>query len=193
MEKDKRLMDASWWERWGKRSCSGGVGRASKHLNQFSVEWQGCAPSLLFDLRPNCGGGDEDNDDLLEKVPSRQCSTLCPQPLSRALPSHASSGDSWTLTGKSGPGSCGVPASSSGSWRSRGSVSLRSLFRSPLYVLEALWWVKGDLLREGFCHAQLHCTQTPCPCGRPLLTRTSPEDTQTHKMDYYSVLKWRNF
>ena len=54
-------------------SCSGGAGHASKYLNQFSVEWQGCVPSLLFDLRPNCGGGNEDNDDLLEKVPSRQC------------------------------------------------------------------------------------------------------------------------
>ena len=32
----------------------------------FSVDGQGCVPSLLFDLRPNCGGGDEDNGELLE-------------------------------------------------------------------------------------------------------------------------------
>ena len=31
-----------------------------------------------------------------------------------------------------------------------------------------------DLSRTQFC-----CTQSPCPCGRPLLTRTSTEDTQT--------------
>ena len=29
------------------------------------------------------------------------------------------------------------------------------------------------------CVTQVCCTQSPCPCGRPLLTRTSTEDTQT--------------
>ena len=33
----------------------------SKSLIQFSVDGQGCVPSLLFDLRPNYGGGNEDN------------------------------------------------------------------------------------------------------------------------------------
>ena len=28
-------------------------------------------------------------------------------------------------------------------------------------------------------HTQICCTQSPCPCGRPLLTCTSAEDTQT--------------
>jgi len=41
----------------------------SKSLIQFSVDGQGCVPSLLFDLRPNYGGGNEDNGDLLQKVP----------------------------------------------------------------------------------------------------------------------------
>ena len=40
----------------------------SKSLKQFSVDGQGCVPSLLFDLRPNYGGGNEDNGDLLKKV-----------------------------------------------------------------------------------------------------------------------------
>ena len=31
----------------------------SKCLIQFSVEGWGCVPSLLFDLRPNYGGGNE--------------------------------------------------------------------------------------------------------------------------------------
>ena len=31
----------------------------SKSLIQFSVEGQGCLPSLLFDLRPNYDGGSE--------------------------------------------------------------------------------------------------------------------------------------
>ena len=42
----------------------------SKSLIQFSVDGWGCVPSLLFDLRPNYGGGNEDNGDLLQKVPA---------------------------------------------------------------------------------------------------------------------------
>ena len=34
----------------------------SKSLIQFSVDGQSCIPSLLFDLRPNYGGGNEDNE-----------------------------------------------------------------------------------------------------------------------------------
>ena len=37
----------------------------------------------------------------------------------------------------------------------------------------------GDLLQEGLCHTQVYCTQSPCPCSSPLLTRTSSGDTQT--------------
>ena len=36
-------------------------------LIQFSVDGRGCVPSQLFDLRPNYGGGDEDNGDLLTR------------------------------------------------------------------------------------------------------------------------------
>ena len=45
----------------------------SKSLIQFSVDGQHCFPSLFFDLRPNSGGGNEDNGDLLPKV---SCITL---------------------------------------------------------------------------------------------------------------------
>ena len=41
----------------------------SKSLIQFSLDGRDYAPSLLFDLRPNYGGGNEDNGDLLQKVP----------------------------------------------------------------------------------------------------------------------------
>ena len=41
----------------------------SKSLIQFSVDGWSCVPSLWFDLRPNYGGGHEDNGDLLQKVP----------------------------------------------------------------------------------------------------------------------------
>ena len=49
-----------------------------KSLIQFFVDGWGCVPSLLFDLRPNYGGGNEDNGDLLQKVPCTQCCTQCP-------------------------------------------------------------------------------------------------------------------
>ena len=87
-----------------------GWAKLSKSLTLFSVEWWGCVPSLLFDLRPNYGGGNEDNGDLLQKVPCLQSSTQCPQPCSRPPPTHTSARDSWTLTGKSGSVSCGVTA-----------------------------------------------------------------------------------
>ena len=40
----------------------------SKSLTQLSVDGLGCVPSLLSDLRPHLGGGNEDNGDLLQKV-----------------------------------------------------------------------------------------------------------------------------
>ena len=62
-------------------------------------------------LGPNYAGGNEDNGDLLQKVPSMNCYTYCPQPCSRPPLTRASTGDSWTLTGKSESDSCGVTAS----------------------------------------------------------------------------------
>ena len=37
----------------------------SKSLIQFSVDGRGCVPSLLFELKPYYGGGDEGHGDLL--------------------------------------------------------------------------------------------------------------------------------
>ena len=58
-------------------------------------------------------------------------------------------------------------------------VPSKSLFP----VLCKFWWfyggVNGDLLQEGLCHTQACCTQSPWPCGSPLLTCTSTGDTQT--------------
>ena len=38
-----------------------GAAMLHKSLIQFSVDGQGCVPSLLFGLRPKYGGGNEDN------------------------------------------------------------------------------------------------------------------------------------
>ena len=113
--KDKRLMKASWWGRltvdWQDWLGLVLMGRAvlSKSLIQFSVDWQHCVPSLLFDLRPNYGGGKEENGNLLQKVPGTHCHTQCSRPCNRP-PTHASTGDFRTLTGKSESVSCGVTA-----------------------------------------------------------------------------------
>ena len=45
-------------------SFSGGWPMLGKSLTQFSADGSGCVPSLLFDLKPNYGGGNEDNGDL---------------------------------------------------------------------------------------------------------------------------------
>ena len=47
--------------------------------------------------------------------------------------------------------------------------------------------VNGDLLQEGLCNNQVSCTQSPCPCIRPLLIHTSAGNTQTLKSRSGSV------
>ena len=59
----------------GETDCGGELGLVlmhgavlSKSLIQFSVDGWGCVSSLLFDLRSNNGGVNEDNGDLLQKT-----------------------------------------------------------------------------------------------------------------------------
>ena len=46
----------------------------------------------------------------LQKIPCMYCYTHCPQPCSKQPPAHASTADSYIITGKSGSVSCGVTA-----------------------------------------------------------------------------------
>ena len=61
-------------------------------------------------------------------------------------------------------------------------LSKRALFASPVSsgssMLGRGGGVNGDLLQEGLCHTQVCCTQSPCLCGRPLLTSTGDAQTQ---------------
>ena len=130
----------------------------SKSFIQFSVEGQGYVPSLLFDLRPNYGVGNEDNGDLLQKVPCMHCCTQCPQPCSRPPPTHASPetpGCSWASLGQSLVGSLLL---SPVSWCTQGSVCALQESVSP--VLCKFWWlyggVNGDLLQVGLCYTQVY-------------------------------------
>ena len=116
----------------------------SKSLIQFSVEGQGCVLSLLFDLKLNYGGGNEDNDDLLQKVPCRHCYTQCPKPCRRPPLTHASTRDSWTFTVNLGQSLVGSLLLSPGSWCIQGSVCALTEPVSP--VLCKFWRLHGGLM-----------------------------------------------
>ena len=72
---------------------------------------------------------------------------------------------------------------SPGSWCPEGFVCALQESVSP--ALCNFWWfyggVNGNLLQESLRHSQACCIQSPCPCGRPMLTHTSAGDTQTFK------------
>ena len=136
-----KLPDGRDWL-WGKLGLvlMGGA-MLSKSFIQFSIDGQSCVPYLLFDLKPNYGGGDEDNGDLLQKVPCTYCRTQCPWPCSRLT--HAFARDFWTLTGTSGSVSCGVTAPSSHIL-----VQLRFCLCPPRVcfpVLCEFWQLYGDV------------------------------------------------
>ena len=70
---------------------------------------------------------------------------------------------------------------SPGSWCVQGFVCA---LQESVFLIQCKFWrlyggVNGDLLQEGLYHTPVCCTQSPCPCGRPLLTHTSAGDTQT--------------
>ena len=60
----------------------------SESLSQFSVEGWGCVPSLLFDLRPNYGGGNEDNVTSFKRSHASTATLSAPDP-AVAVPGHS--------------------------------------------------------------------------------------------------------
>ena len=84
---------------------------------------------------------------------------------------------SWASLGQSLVGSL---LFSSGSWHTRFCLCPPRFYFPVLCKFWQLYGgVNGDLRQEGLCHTQVCCTQSPRPCGRPLLTHTSSGDTQT--------------
>ena len=147
------------------------MGRAvlSKSLIQFSVDGKGCAPSLLFDLRSNYGGANEDNGDLLQKGLCTHCYTQCPRSCNRPPSTHASTGDSWTLTGKSGSVSCGI--TSLFFWvlvRTRFCLCPPSIcFPSPLSSGDSMVGLMETSSKRAYGIPR-SATQSPCPWGSTL-------------------------
>ena len=68
---------------------------------------------------------------------------------------------------------------SPGSWCAQGLCPPRICFPVLCKLWQLYGGVNGDLLQEALCQTQVCCTQSPCPCGSPLLTRTSTGGTQT--------------
>ena len=163
----------------------------SKSLIQFSVDGRGHVPSLLFDLKPNYGGGNENNSTSFRRSHACTAALSAPNPAAGHHDPRLCR-DSWTLPRKSGSVSCGVPAPFS--W-----VLVHTRFclcppRAYFPVLGKFWQlcggVNGDLVQEGLCHTQACCTQSPWPCGSPLLTCTSTGDTQTQFCPQYLWGLW---
>ena len=137
----------------------------SKSLIQFSVDGQGCVPSLLFDLRPNYSGVNEDNGDLLKKVPCMHCCTQCPPPCSRLPPTYASAGDSWTLRASLGQSPVGSLLLFPRSWCAQGFVCALQESVSP--VLCKFWWLcvgaNGNLFQRAYAMPRSAAPRAPAP------------------------------
>ena len=182
MDKDKKLIEASWWERLPEGetgSYSDGLGHAQQIFNPIFCWWVGLCSFPVAWGRPNYGGGNKDNGNLLQKIP---CTTALSAP-------GPAGGYHWPTPLLETPGHSGASLGQSlvrtlplspGSWCAQGFVCVLQECVSP--VLCKFWQlyygVNGNLLQKGLYYIQVYCTQSPCSCGRPLLTCTSTGDTQ---------------
>ena len=137
----------------------------------------GLCSLLVIYLGPNYGGGNENNGDLLlhSVPPTLQQATANPHLCRRLLDTCRQVWVSLLCV-------CGG-VTAPFSWIL---VHTRFCLCPPRVcspVLCKFWQlyggVNGSLLQDGLCHTQGSCTQSPCPCGSPLLTRTPAGDTQT--------------
>ena len=153
-----------------------------KSLVQFSIDGQGCVPLLLFDLRPNYGGGNEDNGDLFQNIPCVYWGhyTRCPQPCITPPPTHTSPGDFGHSQASLGQSLVGSLLLSPAPWCTQGSLCPPRVYFPVLCKFWQLYGgVNGNLLQESLCHIQVCCTQSSRHCGSPLLTGISRGDAQT--------------
>ena len=123
----------------------------SKSLIQFSVDGWGCVPSLLFDLRPNYGGGDEDKGTSFNRSHACTAALSAPDPAAghrQPTPPLKTPGHSQASLAQSLVGSLLL---SPGSWCTQGFIlSSKSLFEtgepcvSP--VIKSRWPSKSSFV-----------------------------------------------
>ena len=144
-----------------------------------------CSFPVIY-LGPNYGGGNNNNGNLLQKVPCTHCYTQCPQSCSRPQLTHTSTRDThrqiWSV-------SCGVTAPFS--W-----VLVHKRFclcpaRVCFLVLSKFWplygGVNGNLsLVKGLCHTQVYYTQSPSPAAVHCW-HIPPQETLKHSSVSVSV------
>ena len=119
MERDKRLMEASWWERLTEGE-TGSCSDAQKIFNPIFCQWVELCSLPVICLGPNYGGGNEDNGYLLRKVPCMYCYIQCSQPCrGPPTPPLETPGHSQASLSQSLVGSLRL---SPGSWCTQGSV-----------------------------------------------------------------------
>ena len=103
-----KLPDGRDWLRGKLGLVLMGGSMLSRSLIWLPVDGWGCVPSLLFTWGQT-GGGDEDNGDLLQKIPCTTATLGAPNPAAghhRPMPPL----ETWMLWGKPGSVSCGVTA-----------------------------------------------------------------------------------
>ena len=136
----------------------------SKSLIQFSVDGQGSVPSLLFVLRPNYCGGNEDNGDLFHKEISMHCQPQCLQ----STPPWETPEYSWASLGQSLVGSLLL---SPGSWCIQGLfVPFKSLFpQSCVSPGSSMVGLMATSSKRAYAIPWSAAPRAPqSPCGRPL-------------------------
>ena len=145
------------------------MGRAmlSKSLIQFYVARWECVPSLLFDPRPNYGGGNENNGDLLQKVPSMHCCTQCPNPAAgpcQPTPPPETPGHSWASLAQSLVGSLLL---SPGSWYTQAFVcSLQeSVSQSCVSSGDSTVGLMATSLKRAYAIPRSPATRAPVPAA----------------------------
>ena len=169
------------------------AGPYSVNLSSNVLLMHGAVFLTAIYLGPNYGGGNGNNGDLLQRIPW-YCYTQCPQPGSRPPPTHASTGDSWTLTGKSGSVSCGVTAPFSWVLVHKGLLCPPRVY---FPVLCKFWQLHGGLMAtsaEGLCHLMSAAPRAPSlrqSTADPYLHRR-PSNTENHKPSTFLNLRVSN-
>ena len=173
-----------WWRRirglWGKLDLVlMGVAMFNKSLIQFSVDGWSCVPSLLFTWGQTMVEVRKIMATSFERSHAWIATVRAPSPVSGhhwPMPLLETPRYSQARLGQSVVGSVFL---SPGSWCAQGLCPPRICFPVLCKLWQLYGGVNGDLLQEALCHTQVCCTQSPCPCGSPLLTRTSTGGTQT--------------
>ena len=154
----------------------------SKYVIQFSVDGWSCVPSPLLTWGQTIVEVMKIMVTFFKRCHAHTAPLSAPNPAAghhRPTPPPATPGYSWASLGQSLTGSLsfllgpGVQCFVCALQQSVSTVLCK--FWRPFYG------VNGDLLQEGLCYTQVCCIQSPCPCGRPLLTHTSAGDSQTLK------------